>query len=132
MNPPFNDPARHRASPDKALEIAHVSTAVTLEKWSLAARRILKSGGALVLIWRADGLVEVLSALGRGFGSLEILPVHGEAKMPAIRVLIRAIKGGKAPVQMHAALVLNEESAVPNKQVHDILAGKGVLPLATP
>src|SRR5258707_10261016 len=54
MNPPFNDPARHRASPDKALEIAHVSTAVTLEKWSLAARRILKSGGALVLIWRAD------------------------------------------------------------------------------
>ena len=27
MNPPFNDPARHRASPDKAREIAHVATA---------------------------------------------------------------------------------------------------------
>jgi tRNA1(Val) A37 N6-methylase TrmN6 len=132
MNPPFNDPARHRASPDKARETAHVSTAATLEKWIHAARRILKSGGALILIWRADGLVEVLSALGRGFGSLEILPVHGEAKTPAIRVLIRAIKGGKAPVQMHAALMLNDESAVPNKQVQDILAGKGVLPLAKP
>ena len=132
MNPPFNDPARHRASPDKARETAHVSTAATLEKWIHAARRILKSGGALILIWRADGLVEVLSALGRGFGSLEILPVHGEAKTPAIRVLIRAIKGGKAPVQMHAALMLNDESAVPNKQVQDILAGKGVLPLARP
>jgi tRNA1(Val) A37 N6-methylase TrmN6 len=132
MNPPFNDPARHRASPDKAREIAHVSTAAALEKWSHAARRMLKSGGALVLIWRADGLVEVLSALGRGFGSLQILPVHGEAKTPAIRVLIRAIKGGKAPVQMHAALMLNDESAVPNKQVQDILAGKGVLPLANP
>jgi tRNA1(Val) A37 N6-methylase TrmN6 len=132
MNPPFNDPARHRASPDKARETAHISTAATLEKWIHAARRILKSGGALILIWRADGLVEVLSALGRGFGSLEILPVHGEAKTPAIRVLIRAIKGGKAPVQMHAALMLNDESAVPNKQVQDILAGKGVLPLAKP
>jgi tRNA1(Val) A37 N6-methylase TrmN6 len=132
MNPPFNDPARHRASPDKAREIAHVSTAATLEKWSHAARRILKSGGNLTLIWRADGLVEVLSALGRGFGSLEILPVHGEAKLPAIRVLIRAIKGGKAPTQVHAALMLNEESAMPNKQVQDILAGKGALPLATP
>ena len=132
MNPPFNDPVRHRASPDKARETAHVATAATLETWIHAARRILKSGGALILIWRADGLVEVLSALGRGFGSLEILPVHGEAKTPAIRVLIRAIKGGKAPVQMHAALMLNDESAVPNKQVQDILAGKGVLPLAKP
>ena len=27
MNPPFNDPARHRASPEKAREIAHVATA---------------------------------------------------------------------------------------------------------
>ncbi len=132
MNPPFNDPARHRASPDKAREIAHVSTAVTLEKWVHAARRILKSGGALTLIWRADGLVEVLSALGRGFGSLEILPVHGEATTPAIRVLIRAIKGGRAPLQIHAALLLNDESALPNKQVQDVLAGKGVLPLAMP
>ena len=132
MNPPFNDPARHRASPDKAREIAHVATAATPEKWVRAARRILKSGGALALIWRADGLVEVLSALGRGFGSLEILPVHADARVPAIRVLIRASKGGKAPLQIHAALMLNDESALPNKQVEDALAGKGVLPLAVP
>src|SRR5712672_1378533 len=132
MNPPFNDPARHRASPDKAREVAHVATAETLERWIRAARRILKSGGALTLIWRADGLVEVLSALGRGFGSLELLPVHAEARVPAIRVLIRAIKGGKAPLQMHAALLLKDESALPNKQVQDVLAGKGVLPLAMP
>jgi tRNA1(Val) A37 N6-methylase TrmN6 len=132
MNPPFNDPARHRASPDKAREIAHVSTAAMLEKWIHAARRILKSGGALTLIWRADGLVEVLSALDRGFGSLELLPVHGEAATPAIRVLIRAVKGGKAPLQMHAALLLNDESALPNKQVQDVLAGEGILPLAMP
>jgi tRNA1(Val) A37 N6-methylase TrmN6 len=130
MNPPFNDSARHRASPDKAREIAHVATAATLESWSNAARRILKSGGVLTLIWRADGLAEVLAALGRGFGSLEILPVHGDVKMPAIRVLIRAIKGGRAPTRIHAAVVLNDESALPNKQLQDILAGKGVLPLA--
>jgi tRNA1(Val) A37 N6-methylase TrmN6 len=131
-NPPFNDPARHRASPDKAREIAHVATAATLESWIHASRRILKSGGVLTLIWRADGLAEVLAALGRGFGSLVILPVHADTATPAIRVLIRAIKGGKAPTRMLAALMLNNESAVPNKQVQDILAGKGVLPLAVP
>jgi tRNA1(Val) A37 N6-methylase TrmN6 len=47
MNPPFNNPARHRASPDKTREIAHVAKPATLESWIHAARRILKSGGVL-------------------------------------------------------------------------------------
>jgi tRNA1(Val) A37 N6-methylase TrmN6 len=131
MNPPFNDPARHRASPDRARQSAHLSTEATLESWIHAARRTLKSGGVLSLIWRADGLVELLAALHHGFGSLVMVPVHGDAATPAIRVLIRAIKGGKAPLRMHAALVLNDEKAAPNQQVQDILAGKGVLPLAS-
>ena len=132
MNPPFNDPERHRASPDRAREIAHVAKAGTLESWIHAGRRILKSGGNLTLIWRADGLAEVLAALDRGFGSLKILPVHGDASAPAIRVLIRAIKGGRAPAELYPGLMLNDQSTVPNKQVQEILAGKGILPLAKP
>jgi tRNA1(Val) A37 N6-methylase TrmN6 len=131
MNPPFNDPARHRVSPDRARELAHVATSATLENWVHAARRILKSGGTLTLIWRADGLGEVLAALARGFGSVVMLPVHGDPKTPAIRVLVRAIKGGRAPAQLYPALMLNDESGVPNKEVQEILAGKRALPLAT-
>jgi tRNA1(Val) A37 N6-methylase TrmN6 len=130
MNPPFNDAARHRASPQKAL--AHVATATTLESWIHAARRTLKSGGVLTLIWRADGLAEVLAALDRGFGSFAMMPVHGHPTMPAIRVLVRATKGGKAPLQIHPALMLNNESGVPDKQLGDVLAGKGILSLAIP
>jgi tRNA1(Val) A37 N6-methylase TrmN6 len=132
MNPPFNDSARHRASPDKSRASAHVATAATLESWIHASRRILKSGGILTLIWRADGLAEVLAALDRGFGSLKILPVHGDPTMPANRVLIRAAKGGKAPAEIHPGLMLNEASTVPNKWLQEILAGKGTLPLAHP
>ena len=132
MNPPFNDASRHRASPDEARRNAHEATAATLESWVGASRRVLKSGGVLTLIWRADGIAEVLAALGRGFGSLAILPVHGEAAQPAIRVLIRAVKGGRAPTRLHAALLLNDESALPNKQVQEVLAGKRILPLAMP
>jgi tRNA1(Val) A37 N6-methylase TrmN6 len=127
MNPPFNDSERHRASPDKAREIAHMATAVTLESWIHAARRILKSDGVLSLIWRAEGIAEVLAALNRGFGSLRILPVHADSASPAIRVLVRAIKGGKAPTQIHAAVMLKDESALPNKWLQEILAGRGVL-----
>ena len=130
MNPPFNDAARHRASPHKAL--AHVATATTLESWIHAARRTLKSGGVLTLIWRADGLAEVLAALDRGFGSFAMMPVHGHPTMPAIRVLVRATKGGKAPLQIHPALMLNNELGVPDKWLGDVLAGKGILSLAIP
>ena len=129
MNPPFNDAARHRASPDEARASAHVADAETLDAWIHAARRLLKSGGALTLIWRADGLSQVLAALGRGFGSLVILPVHGDGGRPAIRVLVRAVKGGKAPTRILAGLLLNDESGLPNKEVAKMLAGEGVLPL---
>ncbi len=130
MNPPFNDPSRHRASPQKAREIAHVATATTLADWIGAARRTLKSGGALTLIWRADGLAGVLAALERGFGSVAILPIHGDSEAPAIRVLVRAIKGGRAPTCLYPALMLNDKSASPSKRAQEVLAGREVLPLA--
>ena len=132
MNPPFNDAARHRASPDSSRAAAHIADDATLEAWTGSARRILKSGGALTLIWRADGLAEVMAALARGFGSLAIQPIHAEPAKPAIRVLVRAVKGGKAPTRILAGLMLNDESGVPNKWVAEILAGKGGLALTPP
>jgi tRNA1(Val) A37 N6-methylase TrmN6 len=131
-NPPFNDPARHRGSPDQARRTAHVASEQTLDAWVHAARRMLRSGGGLTLIWRADGVAEVLAALSRGFGGLSILPVHGEAGQPAIRVLVRAIKGSRAPTRLLPGLMLNEESRMPNKAVVEVLEGRAVLPLAEP
>jgi tRNA1(Val) A37 N6-methylase TrmN6 len=130
MNPPFNDSVRHPASPDKRREIAHIAGATTLESWVHAARRMLKSGGALTMIWRADAVAQVLAALDRGFGSLAILPVHADATSPASRVLVRAVKGGRTPVRIQPALILNEASR-PGQKVRDILEGEGILPLAT-
>ena len=91
------------ASPDpSARASAHVAHAATLRSWIHAARRILKSGGVLTLIWRADGIAEVLAALDRGFGSLAILPVHGDAGRAGDPRAGRAVKGGKAPTQILA------------------------------
>ncbi|QPF90054.1 tRNA1(Val) (adenine(37)-N6)-methyltransferase [Bradyrhizobium commune] len=132
MNPPFNDAARHRGSPDQARRTAHVAMEETLHAWVHAARRILRSNGVLTLIWRADGVAEVLAALSRGFGSVSILPVHGDAASPAIRVLVRAIKGSRAPMRLLPGLMLNDESSVPKKEVRNILEGRAVLPLAEP
>jgi tRNA1(Val) A37 N6-methylase TrmN6 len=128
MNPPFNDPARHRASPNKSREIAHVATEDTLQTWIHAARRLLKSGGVLTLIWRADGLPDVLAALGRGFGSVAIMPVHGDATAPAIRVLVRAVKGGRAPAAIEPGIFLRDADGAPDLHIQRVLAGQAVLP----
>jgi tRNA1(Val) A37 N6-methylase TrmN6 len=109
-----------------------MATATTLSKWIHAARRILKSRGVLTLIWRAEGIAEILAALDHGFGRVQVLPVHGDARRPANRILVRATKGGRAPTQIHPALLLNDESGVPNKRVQEILAGNGSLLLANP
>ncbi|HXH46226.1 MAG TPA: methyltransferase [Bradyrhizobium sp.] len=129
MNPPFNDPARHRGSPDQARHAAHVAREETLHAWVHAARRILRSNGVLTLVWRADGLADVLAALSRGFGSIAILPIHGEAGKPAIRVLVRAVKGGRAPTRLLPGLMLNDDSKAPDKEVRAILEGRAALPL---
>ena len=132
MNPPFNDPARHRGSPDRARHTAHVATEETLHAWVHAARRVLRSNGVLTLIWRADGIGDVLAALSRGFGSLSILPVHGEAERPAIRVLVRAVKGGRAPTRLLPGLILNDGSRLLKNDVTAILEGRAALPLGEP
>lgn len=129
-NPPFNDPARQQPSPENARRVAHAATAATLENWIHAARRVLKPGGALTLIWRAEGLTDVLACLARGFGGVALQPVHGKADAPAIRILVRAIKGARAPLRIFPGLMLNDAAGVPTPQAIALLSGEAVLPLA--
>lgn len=131
MNPPFNDASRHRPSPIAQRQAAHMATTDTLTIWVAAARRLLKSGGVLTLIWRADGLADVLAALDSGFGSLEILPVHPMLDEPAIRILVKAIKAGRAPTVLHPGFVLNGAPGIPDERAKVVLAGDAVLPLET-
>ena len=124
MNPPFNDAVRHRASPDANRATAHVAAPTTLADWIHAARRVMKSGGALTMIWRADGLAEVLAALDRGFGGPVVQPLHATSEDAAIRVLLRAIKGGRAPLRLLPGMVVTSE------EVKTALRNATGLPLA--
>lgn len=132
MNPPYNDATRHRASPDAARAVAHVATSSTLQTWIHAARRLLRSGGVLTLIWRGDGLCEVLAELEKGFGSIAVLPVHGDPAKPAIRIVVRAVKGGRAPAAIYPGINLRDATGAPDPYMEEVLAGKATLSLASP
>lgn len=131
MNPPFNDPARQNVSPDPSRALAHAAPADALPHWLASAERALKPNGVLTLIWRADGLAQVLDALARDFGGVTVLPIHPKPNAPAIRVLIRAGKGVRGPLAMLPGLELNDASGRPSAAAEEILRGGALLPLAT-
>jgi tRNA1(Val) A37 N6-methylase TrmN6 len=130
MNPPFNDPARQRASPDRSRRLAHVAPTTMLAGWTTTAARLLRPRGTLSLIWRADGLTEVLAALAAGFGAIKLLPIHSKAGEPAIRVIVRATKASHAPLELLPGFVLNDETNRPTPEAEAVLRAGSGLPLA--
>lgn len=121
MNPPYNDPARHRASKDMARAQAHMREASTLAIWIRAAKRLLKPKGEITLIWRADGMADVLAELDSGFGGVCVLPVHASSGDAAIRVLVRAVLGSRAPLSIMPGLYLRDREGQPSFEAESIL-----------
>ena len=102
----------------------------SLDRWVQTAAWLLRPGGILTLIWRADGLEVALAALSTDFGALTILPVHAEPRAPAIRVLVRAGKASRAPLTLLPGFVLTDEAGKPTAQAEAVLRAGAVLPLA--
>jgi tRNA1(Val) A37 N6-methylase TrmN6 len=119
MNPPFNDPARQRTSAHRRL--AHAGSAALLAAWTRTAARLLCTRGTLTLIWRADGLPDVLQALRRAFGAVTIMPIYGKPAEPAIRVLVSAIKASRAPLELRPGLLLNDQSGCATAEAEAVL-----------
>jgi tRNA1(Val) A37 N6-methylase TrmN6 len=130
MNPPFNDPARLQTSPVRARRLAHVGSADTLTLWIGAAARLLVPGGTLTLIWRADGLTAVEAALAGAFADIRILPVLAQPSAPAIRILVRAEKGGRKARVLLPGLILNDSDGRPTPAAEAVLREGETLPLA--
>lgn len=106
MNPPFYAPHATRSSPVANRAAAHVADG-SLGTWFKAARRLLRPGGRLTLIHRAEALPEVLAALDTGFGGVVIRPVHALPDRPAVRILVTAQLNSKRPAALLPAFVLN-------------------------
>jgi len=108
MNPPYYEADRFRASPNSARADAHMLDERGLEPWAKTATDIVKEGGSLTVIFRADGLLDLLSVLKGRFGSIDVIPLRPRPDAAASRVLIRAIRASKAPMQLLPGFVLHE------------------------
>ena len=108
-NPPFLDPASFRQSPDAGRRAAHVIGEGGLAAWVAACLDLLVPKGSLVAIHRADAALALVEALGRAASGVTLLPVYPRVGGDASRVLLRVVRGSRAPLRLAPALVLHED-----------------------
>ena len=109
-NPPFfDDPGALRA-PSAGKRDAWMADD-GLAAWTGFLLKAVREGGRIAMIHRADRLADLLALLGEKAGSFAIRPIHPYTDEPAKRVLVQAIKTGKAPLRLLPPLVLHERGA---------------------
>ena len=106
-NPPFfDDPGALRA-PAEGKRGAWMADD-GLAAWTRFLLKAVREGGTITVIHRADRLADLLAGLGATAGSFAVRPVHAFADAPAKRVLVRAVKTGRAPLRLLPPLVLHD------------------------
>lgn len=129
-NPPFLDEARAATAPNKGKARATAVDAEGEARWFKTALALLRPKGAITVIHRADALGRLLTYLTPGTGGIEILPLHPAADAPAIRVILTARKGSRAPLSIRPGLVLHEPSGAFTASVQTVLQDGLALGLA--
>ena len=93
-----------------------------------ALQLLLKGQGYLLEM--VSNPADLLAALARSFGAVTVQPMHPRPEAPAIRVLVRAIKGSRAPLALLPGLVLAGADGRPSEAAEAVLRHGAALPLA--
>jgi len=126
MNPPFHPADRSRLSPSPGRARAHAVEPDAIDGWIRSAAALLKPSGTLTVIFRADELPRLLTAIGSRFGSLSLLPIHAHADEPAHRLILRGRPQGRAPLRLLPGLVLHEGDGAFRTDVDAVLRGEAL------
>ena len=126
-NPPFFDDPGALRVPAEGKRGAWMADD-GLKAWTTFLLKSVREGGRILVIHRADRLADLLALLGETAGSFAVRGVHPHADEPAKRVLVQAIKTGKAPLRLLPPLVLHDRSdAKHTAEAEAILRGEAGL-----
>ena len=120
-NPPFYEPDRHTASPLATKATAHGEGALDLAGWIRAVARLLKPGGRITMVHRADRMADILTAFDGRFGAALIFPLWPRAGVEAKRILVSAIKGRRTLPRLLPGLVLHGQDGAYTQAAEAVL-----------
>ena len=106
-NPPYfeTDSRIGAEAADRELALAG---STPLADWVICAARRLKPRGYATFIQRAERLPDLVAAMQRCLGALELLPLLPRVGRAPRLILVRGRKEGRAPFRFHAGVVIHE------------------------
>lgn len=106
-NPPFFDAAGGTRSADGARSRARHMAEGGLDLWVKAAATAAAPDGEAIFVVPAADLGRLLAAYDRRFGAVTVLPLVPREGEAALRVLVRGVKGSRAPLTLLSPLALH-------------------------
>ena len=82
--------------------------AAALDQWIKTAAGAAAAGGEVIFIYPATSLSPLLAGFTQRFGGVTVLPLTPRDGEAAGRVLVRGIKGSRAPLTLLASRALHE------------------------
>lgn len=110
LNPPYLRPDDGTSADNSGREQA-LREATPLAVWLDVATSRLLPGGHLSLIQLSQRLADILAGLDGRMGSIEIKPLASRIGRSSDRLILRARKGGRAALKLHAPLILHQGAA---------------------
>ena len=92
-NPPYSD--HDMPSPNESKKLAHNHQDFDLTGWLSFCLKMLKPKGYLLVINRAEAINEIITAIDKKAGSINVLPIYSKLGQDAKRVAIIAQKTAK-------------------------------------
>jgi len=102
INPPYyktGTPSKNQGR-NQSLRITN-----PLSEWVNEGVKRLKPNGWITIINTPENLIEILIALSKGTGDIQIKPLTSSRDKTANRVIIRAKKGSKGITKLYAPLI---------------------------
>lgn len=107
-NPPFFDGSAGTLAGDAGRAGARHMGSDSLDLWVKTAAGSAAAGGEIIFIYPAESLSPLLAAFSQRFGAITVLPLLSRPEGPATRLLIRGIKGSRAPLTLLAGRPLHD------------------------
>lgn len=120
-NPPFYHPDASALPPDAGKAQAHVTLGSDLSDWVRFACVMARPKGTVSFVHRADALAQLLVALEGHVGGIEVFPLWPAAGKPASRVIVRGVRGSRAPLVLRPGLVLHGRDGRFTERAENIL-----------
>ena len=120
-NPPFFADGAGTLAGDAGRAGSRHMDAAALDLWVKTAAGCAAPGGEIIFIYPAESLAPLLAAFDQRFGAITILPLTPRPEAPASRVLLRAIKGSRAPLTLLASRALHDATGRAFQPVFDAI-----------